>query len=674
MGRYTNIELEEMKKTEPERAFYFSHEDEFMQMGIDLTLDGWDSVLQTSMVPSPDENRYAFFMRSLRDGGITVLDDKNNLRKLQYDDTKKDPLVVTELKDSNEKIKSYTGDRPQEPKRPERPHLGFGTRLLQLITIGIYRPKALKEYDNNMQKFGKDLKSYEKAMENYKEAEEAFHNESLKNFRAKTYALKEYEKTLDERGKTQEMRNDYRKALKKNVEKNEAVNKEIALEQSRIEGSSTNSTLGKERLDLVFGSKLPSSKTEEMIDRCVAKKVFRKEHFAKPQPGEEAEKIKSFDRPKNCPFDTHEIALLGYAATCNSEILLKAKTQPDPNKPPMEGEMTEGEKLGADVLWYNFTEGIVTRAERESAASIPLINYAKQDAMTAIEQYMNGNPDALGKIICNGIHRTVTQVSISEDARSSCAFPDYGRICGELLRFVDKNRDPKLYDAVIKAGLKPEDIEAAKVCFNIGAVYDKGINALRQLANGELTDEQRLSATADVAALRLTQQVLTKRYLEYAESPELAKKTKQLEDDVNKYTKERNRAKKDWGKAKEDGAANLAETEKKYKEANKAFTNATHMIAAFQTPIVAMRFGFDTTPNKDMRILLGSDDSPRGLHDMFAQSDTFKNLAKQPGKKILREMWQTNAEKYLKKVQAENKKPVGRNSVQKAAQRQNVLG
>lgn len=669
MGRYTNIELEEMKKLEPQRAFYFSHEDEFMKMGIDLTLENWDSVLQTSMVPSPSENPYDFFMRSLRDGGVTVLDGENHLRKLQYDDTKEDPLVVTELQDSIEDLPSYS-DNPgalQRPDRPERPRLGFGTRLLQLVTIGIYKPKALKEYDDAMQEFGKQLENYEKA-------KKAFDNESLKSFRAKSYGLQEYGKTLEARGKTSKMRADYRAALKKNVEKNEAVNEAIANEQSLIADSSTNSTLGKERLDLIFGSKQPSYRTKEMIERCAAKQVFSKEHFAEPQPGEETTKIKSFDRPKKCPFDTHEIALLGYAATCNPEILLKAMAQPDPNEPSTEGKMTEGEKIATDVMWYNFTEGIVTRTARESASSIPLINYAKQDAMTAIEQYMDGNPDALGKIICNGIHRTVTQVSISEDVRSSCAFPDYGHICGDLLRFVDKNRDPKLYNAVIKAGLKPEDIEAAKVCSNIGQVYDKGIHALRQLANGDLTDEQRLSATADVAALRLTQQVLAKRYREYEQSPELAEKNAQLEADAAKCTMDRIRAQKDLEKAKKNGAANLAETEKKCNEANKAFNNATSMLSAFHTPFITMRYGFDTTPNKDMRILLGSDNSLQGLHNMFAQSATFQNLAKQPGKQILREMWQTNAEKYLKKAQAENKKPVVRNTVQKAVQKQNVLG
>lgn len=668
MGRYTNIELEEMKKTEPERAFYFSHEDEFMQMGIDLTLDGWDSVLQTSMVPSPDENRYAFFMRSLRDGGITVLDDKNNLRKLQYDDTKKDPLVVTELKDSNEKIRSYTGDRPQEPKRPERPHLGFGTRLLQLITIGIYRPKALKEYDNNMQKFGKDLKSYEKAMENYKEAEEAFRNEEEKRCRAKTYALKEYEKTLDERGKTQEMRNDYRKALEAHAEEYG----KIKGEKESLETLFRKRDLGRERLDLVFGPNMTSDNANEMIDRCDKASVIDKESL---------KAIKTFDMPEKCPFNEHEIALLGYCATCNSAVNVKAAMQPDPNKPPVKNEMSENEKIHKDGLWYNFIDGIITRIPREAANAVPLINYAKTDAMNAIEKYMNGDSKDLGKIICDGIRRSVAQTVMPEFIKDDSSFPDYGHICGELLQLMDKNK--KLYDAAIEAGLTQEYIKAAKVSANIAKVCDKGLTAQHDLTSmKDLTYEQKLSATADVAAMRLTQKMMAKRHSDITASPEYQKRFEEVGMASVAAQNELKQANKARKKAEEEKAPNLAELENTCKLKKDAHKWANAALYTLSMGYVLEKFGVNIMPDQQMQTL-SLDNSPQGLHDMYVKNDTFQKLAKQPSSQLFQEMAQTNADKYLKAVQDANK-PVDeqRPSVEKAAnktndkaaQRQNVLG
>ncbi len=667
MGQYTDIELKEMAKTEPERAFYFSHEDEFMKMGIDLTLDNWDSVLQTSMVPSPHENRYAFFMRSLRDGGVTVLDGDNNLHKLQLDDTKKDPLVVTELEDVPDALPQF---RQEPPTPPQRPHLGFGARLLQLLTIGAYKPKELREYDRNMQEFNRQTSNYTKQ-------KEAFDKDTLKTHRAKSLAMAEYEKTLAARGKTPEMRENYRKALKKKTQKLQADNEKIQSMHSSVVNSLTDKTRGRETLDFIFGPKVSPEKTKEMIKKCGAPpKVFSDDCFGAPQDGDKHQRLKDYDMPKDCPFDAHALALFGYSATCTYEASWKAAMQPDPDKPPVVKELSNDEKINWEVLWYNVIDGIITRSPRQASAGIPLINYGKRDAMAAVEKYMQGDPAALGKIICDGIHRSVEQVVIQPNVSDKNTLPDYGHICGDLLQFVDQSKDPKLYDAIIKAGLTPQDIENAKICNNIAKLYDTGLEAIDKLTNGgTLTDEQKLSATADVAALRLTQQILVQRALEMKESPVYKKLFSDAEAVFAKASTEAATAQANLSMAERTQAPNLAEMQKIADEKQQACQAATDMFNALDTGYVSKQFGVDVLPNEQMRTVFSADNSPQGLHDMFAKSDTFKKISKQTCNQIALDMTQENAGRHLSAAKAENKNPVvdQRNSVQKNMQKQHVL-
>lgn len=643
MGRYSDADLKTIEREEPDRAFYLRHEEEFMALGIDMTLDNWDSVIIGDMVPMSGENRYSYLRRSLQDGGVLVLDGEGNLRKVDCYPMRQEPIVSTTLTDSDDELPQFVGDPPTAPQRPGRLY-----RFLRAITFGLYRPEVQQMYEARMRGYSRELKRYTAEKQRFDE-------QMLDGYRARTVGMEKYNAALAARGKTADMQKAYRDALKKHSAHMEEENRVLDINRVSFANTLRRRQEGRERLDFIFGPRLPEEERAKKIADCNKQTIFKPNHFGEPQPGDTVVRIKDVDLPEGCPFDAHQFAIFGYAATCNRETVVRCYTQPDPDKPPVHDRDSITNDLFIDCvgMWYNWVDGIITRQPRTASGSQPLIDYAKANALDAVKKYMQGDAADLGRLVVDSLRWSIEQISIQCEAADAGSFPDYGRICGDMLALVDKDKYPQLYDAAIAAGLTQKDIENAKTCANMSKVWDAGIEAIALLtagkdANGnDLSYEQKVSAAADIAGMRMTQEMLKQRYKEMTETPEYQKLTLDITNETDKADRELRRANKAVDKAMRDNDPNLEQLKKVQAEKQRAFTVATRKSAYFTFSFLTKDLGVDVNPNDMMVGTFSSDTRPQEIHDMFAESDTIAELCKQPCIDVYTALTQKNAGKVV---------------------------
>ena len=630
--KYSDEFYDNVMATDPDRAFYLRYEDRLVALGVDLSLDNWDSVVIGDMVPMDGENRYSYLRRSLMEGGVLVSDKRGTVTRVVYDEKRKN-FVAKFLVDKNEDIPEFAEPEPEEPDGP-----GFGAFLLRLITFGFYKPAAYKKYDEDMAKYNADLAAYEAAKEEFDER-------MRQQYRAETVAREKYNAALAARGKTKEMQNEYFAQWDKH--------KEHIARFSGYETTLDDIENAKERLDFIFGPKVSPEEKERMIAACKKQEIFDPDSFGEPQAGDKHPRLKDVTLPEGCPFDAHRFAILGYAASCSRDLLLQSYKQPDPDKPPVHEEISDDIATMKTGMWYNWVDGIATRAHRKASGSEPLINYAKSAALSAIEKYMEGDAADLGKIICQGIRWSVDQVTIQSSVTDNCSLADHGRICGELLGLVDREKNPQLYDAVIAAGLTEKDIENAKICTNLSKVWDAGINAMALLACGvnadesELTYEQKLSAAADVAGLRMAQQIIAQRCSEMEELPEYKALTKEKFNAYEAALAESKAAQKAMNDAVRDNAPNARELTAVYEAKNLIVSQKSVAYNFLNLAFILRPLGIDVAPNEAMTGTFANDTRPQEIHSMFANSDSIRELCKRPAGEVFNELMPTNAGKYV---------------------------
>ena len=61
MGKYNNQQLQEMKKNEPKKYLYYSHEDDFNAIGIDIDSDDWELPIYHQAGPQGTRDKYTYF-------------------------------------------------------------------------------------------------------------------------------------------------------------------------------------------------------------------------------------------------------------------------------------------------------------------------------------------------------------------------------------------------------------------------------------------------------------------------------------------------------------------------------------------------------------------------------------------------------------------------------------
>ncbi len=614
MGKYTDQQLQEMQKTNPMQYFYYSQEDAFNNIGIDLDSDNWELPIYHQAGPQGTRDKYAYFYAIANSQvGATVLDPSGNL--VNISNTK----IKTVAQDPG-KQPEFNGTKPgPAPREPSR-----WLRILNTITFGRYGAKALAQYAQAVEK-------HQKQAEKYNREREKFERTTLADYKERVEARENYRANLKRIGKNLDAVDaalaDHAEATKRL----KAINSEKFSVRSIVEHRAH----GRERLDFLMGRRLDARKNEKAKQDAIEDKILSSYVFD-PKSGEKA--LMDIKLPECKAFSNHEIALLGLAAFSTEKNLVETPVHPIPGT-NIEDKRTQAEKDRDLSKWYIRGEALFTRQRREISHAIPWVNNARADLAEALESYNKGQKSPLAAILVEGLRRCTQHVMFQDSVRDSNTLADYAVYAGEMLDIVD--RDEELRVNMFGNGFTKKDYRAACICRNIGQVWDRGIDAMATLAdNHELTADQKADAIVDIIGLRVTQSMLFTHGVEIANSDQYVSK-------INASVAQANQVQQQMSKI-----ANCAADRKKpeYLELYSKFLEYNGVATQLQSGSLHNKLGLSIDFGDKIDGMYGDNGRPEELRNLIKSKIDVKKLAALSNDELLMELTSKNSKKYVEEV------------------------
>ena len=652
MKAYTKYELEQIKNEDPNKYFYYSNEVKFRKLGINLESNDWELPLvhdttETSPIDDPEKkdplrDRFACFNEMMHsEKGVTLVDLEGNLIHLQKPDF--NPEVIAKRLGNEPKFEL------QEPG-PAPEGLGFTFYLLRILTAGFYGREQYRKYKEA-------VRIHEEAVINYESGKAKFEQEKMNPYLERKQKFDEHYKELGLMGKDVEKVKAYTISDKSAFEIEDQQASEYATLVKDVAFINEKRKGARDRLEFLMGPKRAENKErDEAIKDKIIKECYLEKHCFEAEGGSEKNKLRDVEYPEDTGFTDHEIALLGFAATCSPDIWAKVEAYPIPGGPRvMSDEQAKEEAIENAPLWYNYTEAIFARYTRNSTGMVPYINHSKIAVADALKDYKNGDCTALGKILKEAINCCTKHTMLLQDPKDDSRFVDYCLYTKEMLQLMNKNE--KLAEAVKNAGLSQEELDEAKISCNFGEVFERGVNAKDALLNNHnLTADEKMNAAADVIGMRLVQKMCNDHFQEFTNADAYTER-------LDYYLK--------LGKAKID-EANEIPFEKRGGEEFKALmeesTKATFATSQLTLGYVSEHYGLKHEFGNEITKVFGDDNSPKEIHDAIVKNVNLDGLKNMSGDRILFELTPSKSQKFLTELAPKEGK-----AVKNVAEKQKVM-
>ncbi len=635
MKTYTDAQLDLMKNADPDRYFYYSREEMFRRVGINLENEDWDLPLVYDYSSDQMDGKFARFVKIMNSkNGVTLVNHSGDLIRIKAPEFKEEILALSD--DNAKKIGS-------KDLKPEPKGLGIGFYILLVLSFGFYGNERLKTYKDEMRE--------------YKAAKADF----IKREEERKEAFKGYEATLELMGKSPSNVKNYMRDDKIRLNEEEINNKKLNGFVTSIETLFERRAIGYANLDYVMGQKAENAeKVKEILlkNHYLGKNAFERSNV----PGERENYLLHVDFPKDTKFSEHEIALFGLAATCCFDVQKASNQYPVPGEKAVMDD-AEAEKITVlmGATWYNFTEAIFNRQERNAAAAVPLFNHAKLAVCEALNKSKDGDYSELGEIIKNGLRYCTREVMGTSAVRDVSTWVDYCVYAKEMLAMADRNSELK--NAIIDSGFTEQDIRDAIICSNIGDVYERGLNAFNTLSNNSgLTSEEKANAAAEIVELRVIQQMLINH-------------DKELHGDEYTNTQmalvvkqgELMKAKK---KAEEEHGTDSEEYKKCDRECNEVGFELGNLPHGFMAEHFNLKINF----GEILERTFGSVGSVDRFHDYVKGCVDFEKFKSMDTRNIITELISDNVKSYVSQVYPQKEVKKEKNLENNKKELQNVKG
>ncbi len=619
MKSYTSKELLEISEKNFQEYFYYSSERKFRELGINLENDNWSLPLvhdATENAPTGASKYACFYEMVHSEKGISLVDHEGNLVHIGKPDFK--PEIIARVPGKEPKFaKKEPGSAPKG--------LGFSFYLLRVLTLGIYGRKQYSDYKASVEAHQREVSEYE-------EAKAEFELKELNPYKEKVRLFNEHYKSLELMGKNIEDVKQYRmddiSDFKKEDEEMNAYDRSISATESAV----TLRENARRRLDFLMGpaNEANREKDEKTKEHMIRKSFLPKESFDGTYEQKQYN-IMNVEYPKQNVFSDHEIALLGFAATCDVDIWTKAISHPIPGEEPVKSDIEAREEaIDKGGAWYNYTEALFTRSQRDSKPFVPTLNHSKLALADALKDMNNGDYTALGKIIRSGISCCTRSNMVVDNPDDGSTFVDYSFYVKEMLELLDKN--PELEKAARNAGLTDEELDEARVNANMGETFERGVDAKYKLMyTPDITAEEKKEAIADIIGMRLTQQLLAKNSKEYTEGP-LKKIKSECEEKIDELTAQCDAV----------SADNAAIYDQIGVYSNKMTTASLGYMAEY--------FGLKPSFDEDMMGVFKGKNRPQEIHDYICKNVKLDELVSLSPNRLLHELIPFHSGKYISQM------------------------
>ena len=625
MKTFNDAQLEKMRTEEPDRYFYYSHEEQYKELGINLDNKNWELPLYHYAGKRNGKNKFQYF-REIVDSptGATILAHDGRLVNVTHD------CKIEELCKPVGREPVFQHDEPLPAPAP----LGFWFNVLHFITRGRYGANRYAQYQLELNEHNSQVQKLE---EDRREWEQKVYNP----YQRRVQMVAEYRNGLTQLDKKPEEAKAYMAEDKKRYNKEKKLADDLALQKSHVNTAVHLRERGIARLDYLMG---PHRGTER--EALTKKQLLEDEHTLRSycfdgigtSENNETERIMDIEYPQCQTFSDHEIALLGFADMCSTKFINKTHSHPIPGSAEVPDNRSDFQKFVDQGSWYNITESLFTRQQRDSTAGVPWLNNARADVATALEKYNNGDMTAVAEMLKNGMRWCSHHVMYQTSTTDTNTLADYALYAGEMLDMV--NRNPTLRKAVLSAGATLQDLRDAEICGNIGKVWDSGINAMADLKNNpNMSPDQKADAIVHIIGLRMTQDLLFKNSDTIKNSSE--------------YDAAFNTALSEYQKADADRMNMSAEDRKDPQKTEAVATRVTlanNKLALFSYGFLFDQLGIQLSFGKVIEEVYSGDNGPKNMHDTIRSQLDLVTLSQRSNDEILTEMLPQNAAQYIKKV------------------------
>ncbi len=495
MGKYTAEELENLKQSDPMRYFYYSHEDEYKEIGVDFDNERWETPFHHNAGKQNGRDSFTYFHDMVcSDGGATVIAPDGRLINISEN------KGITELSPKAGRVPVFKFKHPVEAPAP----LGRWFRFLNRITGGLYGRSRLREYENRLNEHNIQERELEAAKARFETTELAEYRKRALKFEDHRMNLKHMGKDLKE---CTDVTDEIRKHLADEKERKilfdkQAFNVSDTLEQREH---------GRARLDYLAGPRRGDIKEEQ------AKRWIKEDGTFADSNGNKELEIMDIALPECKAFSDHQIALLGLGAMCDPDFAERLHRHPIPGGPENNEKLTETQKNEIRGIWYNNTESLFTRKRREICTAVPWVNNARAEVADALAKYNSGDKSAVAKMLKDGLHQCSRMLIKQESVTDSNTLADYSFYAGEMLDML--NSDKELLAEAEKIGFTERDYKDGIICANVGTAWDRGLEAQKKLINNpEMSAEEKQNAIVDVIGMRITQSLLHNQAMEVVKS------------------------------------------------------------------------------------------------------------------------------------------------------------
>ena len=642
MGKYNDQQLQEMQKTDPMKYFYYSNEDTFNKLGIDLDSDNWELPLYHQAGPQGTRDKYTYFHDIVTaPGGATVFDPARGIVNVVNAKTKT-------VADEPGKKPEFKGVAPDPaPPAPSR-----WLKFLNIITFGLYGAAVLAQYAQAVEEHQKQTEKYNKDLEK-------FENTTLPKYEERVKAREDYRSNLQKMGKNLD---EVDAAIAEHAEianRMEPINSK----KSEIRRAVKLRAHGRDRLDFLMGHRLDAKKNEQVKQDAIEDGILLSRVFAPEAPKVAEEVLMDIKLPECKDFSNHEIALLGLAAFSTEKNLVETPAHPIPGRGDVEDKRTQAEKNEDYSMWYIRGEALFTRQRREISHSIPWVNNARADLASALKSYNAGQKSPLASILTEGLRMCTHHVMFQESVLDSNTLADYATYAGELLDIVDRNEALRL--SMYGNGFTKQDYRDACICRNIGKVWDRGIDAMANLAdNPKLTAEQKTDAIVDIIGLRVTQSMIYKHALEISNSEQYTTKISNSLAQVAQTQKEISKMLHSPADKKTP----------EYIALNSKLKAYSGVAAQLQSGAMHNKFGLSIDFGDKIDGMYGDNGRPEELRNLIKSKIDVNKLATLSNDDILMELTPQNSKKYVEKVFPQKQKQSTMNQPAPSKQAGKVLG
>ena len=636
MRTYSDAQLNAMKNTEPDRYFYYSHEEMFRKVGINLENGNWEMPLIYDDEVEPSDNKFVRFRRIMESkNGVTMVSTSGNLIRIKAPEFKEEILAL-----SDENAEAHA----REVLKPEPEGLGIGFYILRVLSLGFYGGERYKAYKAEKREYEKSKADYAKKE---KERKEEFAG---------------YNANLQLKGKKREDVDKYLRSERVDLEVEEVKSGKINSSVQEIRIAVERREAGRANLDFIMGQKKEDA--EKVKANLLKEHYLGKEAFEKSNdPKTKNDYIINVDFPKDTKFSEHEIALLGLAATGSLDVQKTAIQYPIPGEDAVMDEKTAEKKAFLNgAKWYNFTDAIFNRQARNASAAAPLFNHAKLAVSDALNKYKDGDYSGLGEILKNGLRQCSRMVMGVDSIQDGSTWVDYCVYAKEMLAMADK--DEKLKEAIIKAGFTAQDLKDAITCSNIGVVYERGINAQYKLNNElGLTPEEKVNAATEIVELRALQQMLIKHDNDLHKGSEYKEKVKLLLEEHREKEAERK---------------NLYDNNRKdspeFKKVLERMNEISLDIGNLPFGYMADYFGYKISFGETLEGLFGSVGSVEKFHNHVCENVNLKDFGNMTGRNIIYKLLPGNADIYVSQIYPKDNELKPEKTLENKKEMQDVKG